>query len=551
MADFLERSRDVVREFLQTAVVVDDEALYSPPPPEAVAALVPPDPGPLGSVAPLTVSGPAAAEGAVASEPDPIVEHPLNAADLVQAFAGIGVVAAVMRPEPGNKTEQGEFDSAFLHAARRADIVVMDWSIFRDGGQRARRLIASLLKKDVADRRLRLIAVYTGELDLNAIVRSIEESLGGLVESTPDDFVLAKDGLQVCVLAKEESEKYTGGARERVTPLERLPERLVGEFAGLTAGLLANVALASIASVRRNTHHLVAKFGPVIDAAYLADAAARADYLDAVALATSLAGREMRNVVNQNEVDELLNLEVVASWLAWRRSAGVEFVARIEGQAPVPLEDKVLLDLVERGKGAALPVSGMRPSQLSYLDIFEGMGTRTSSEHEYSMLAFLDGSRTDAVGYAKKHLPELTLGTVVEGTTAKHRGRLFVCTQAVCDSVRLDAARIFPFLPLEVTAGDFDLAVCSLAGERLRLEVSLKQFDVQQFAFDPDPTTRTVRATAKRLFKGHGRNSFGWIAQLRPEQAQRLINSFARGASRVGLDEVASGSAGRRSRLDG
>lgn len=133
VADFLERSRDVVREFLQTAVVVDDEALYSPPPPEAVAALVPPDPGPLGSVAPLTVSGPAAAEGAVASEPDPIVEHPLNAADLVQAFAGIGVVAAVMRPEPGNKTEQGEFDSAFLHAARRAGIVVMDWSIFRDG----------------------------------------------------------------------------------------------------------------------------------------------------------------------------------------------------------------------------------------------------------------------------------------------------------------------------------------------------------------------------------------------------------------------------------
>lgn len=50
------------------------------------------------------------------------------------------------------------------------------------------------------------------------------------MESTPDDFVLAKDGLQVCVLAKEESEKYTGGARERVTPLERLPERLVGSL---------------------------------------------------------------------------------------------------------------------------------------------------------------------------------------------------------------------------------------------------------------------------------------------------------------------------------
>ena len=44
-----------------------------------------------------------------------------------------------------------------------------------------------------------------------------------------------------------------------------LPRRLQTEFAKLSEGLLSNVAIATITSIRRSTHHVLSKFSSQMD----------------------------------------------------------------------------------------------------------------------------------------------------------------------------------------------------------------------------------------------------------------------------------------------
>ena len=127
---FTELSTWNVAKFLQTVVVVDDKAHLEPRPTkyENTSVSEANEGGVGGSGRPH--SGLVSPErGAVDSSPD---AEDLDAKTLVDGFAKEGIACAVLRPDSEDDlTTQATMVAAF------ADIVVLDWILDRDNGEKA------------------------------------------------------------------------------------------------------------------------------------------------------------------------------------------------------------------------------------------------------------------------------------------------------------------------------------------------------------------------------------------------------------------------------
>ncbi|HSK74981.1 MAG TPA: hypothetical protein VLQ45_00870, partial [Thermoanaerobaculia bacterium] len=141
--------------------------------------------------------------------------------------------------------------------------------------------------------------------------------------------------------------------------------------------------------------------------------------------------------------------------------------------------------------------------------------------------------------------PILKLGTIVaedgDGDT-----RYWLCVQPVCDSVRLESSRAFPFLKLTVRTaneeGRFDFVIFDrLHGEYRRLLCSRKAFDMMLFQMDPRENSQSVKAAGEGsswLFTRSGDSSpLRWVADLKTDHAYRIVDLFANEMRRVGLTE--------------
>jgi hypothetical protein len=540
---FEELSERAVRAFLQNALLVDDEArdgsLDEP------TKLITPE---ASQIAPETETVPAAPSGGPG-----IIDHPLDAAALVMDFAALGVVAAVLRPT----TEAvSEMDSAILAASKRVDVLVMDWSLNADGGERATRLIEQILEADGEDQRLRLIVMYTGE-DLAEVSERLREKLT-VFSASQDPFSLVNGGTSIVLLAKDEGQALSDAAERRRTAAKDLPARIIAEFSLLTAGLLSNLALAALASVRANTHQLLNRFRAEIDRAYIGDVILRGDSGGSSDMAIALVTRELRTIVNHAHLGTYLDGDAVRLWLNWAVPDG-----KITHTAPGASGREVIHELtLEQAEGIIREGLKAKPEGFPKLPhtaaLFPpGAESAAEIEHEYAMLTMLDRNHADVTAYRKGRKPELTLGAVVERTDGEDR-KFFICTQAVCNSVRLEAARRFPLSPVDpsvATIDDFDLAFVDGGDTRRYGIVDLDNFSQEMVSFAPDTTSRTVRAQlngdAGWQFTDEVGVSYRWLGQLREEQAQRIVNSLAREAARVGLDETEHGSRSRRKRLRG
>ena len=116
---FRDLSKKVVERFLQTVVVLDDGAFMRPK--VEAGELQAPDEN-----APILEEEPE--ETAPAPEVPESPEHTLDAQALITNFAARGLVCAVLAPWEG-----GDGSDATINAARRADIVILDWKLGDEG----------------------------------------------------------------------------------------------------------------------------------------------------------------------------------------------------------------------------------------------------------------------------------------------------------------------------------------------------------------------------------------------------------------------------------
>ena len=160
----------------------------------------------------------------------------------------------------------GDGSAATISASRRADIVILDWQLGDEGAQ-ATGIIRQLIENDAeAGGRLRMIAVYTANPDLEAVRAAVGEVLTNFKATDRPGNILALEAAHTKILfiCKGATSALAGRIEE-----PDLPARLIDEFVDIAKGILANVALGCIAAIREDTHRVLARFHSGMDAPFL------------------------------------------------------------------------------------------------------------------------------------------------------------------------------------------------------------------------------------------------------------------------------------------
>ena len=264
---FKDLSVQNVARFLQTVVVVDDKARHRPPPANGddssfSSTAETGNETPIGAHANLVSPQPDAAGSLV----DP---EDLDAKALVDGFAKEGIACTVLCPY-----SEDNVVTQVTKVAELADIVVLDWILDRDNGERTTKLIRKLISEESGPDRIRLIAIYTGERDLRTITNKVSDELSahfGEAPIQPSEFEAVKGPVRIAVFGKEHTPVPSEDTclTDRIVDISELPNRLIYEFAEMTTGLLPNVAIAGLSEIRAQTHRLLTKFSSSLDPAYL------------------------------------------------------------------------------------------------------------------------------------------------------------------------------------------------------------------------------------------------------------------------------------------
>ena len=538
--DFTNRTREVVEAFLQSVVVVDDLAEITPPGGRPASDVLS---GPVEGPQYLPAPDPAHAE--VGRDPTRV---PLNAKTVIDGFADIGSVCAVLSPVLDRESRKRT-----VKAARRADIVVLDWNIENSVGDEALDLMRDILKGDREGRRLRLMAIYTGEPDLEGICERVRQVLAEFykddrLKDSPGGFRMSKGPLHVKVLAK------SGTLAGVPSPLgdqevseSGLADRLAGEFALMIGGLLRNVALSGLSAVRDNAHRVLAKFDASLDPGYLGHRLLLHHPPDAEDHIEEALGSEITAVLEEHRSGARADIDAIEPWLACREAEGLQLS---EPFGPPSNQSAVkgwrlLLDRGFEAPNVPDPqFASKRKLRSRPTEPFAESGRAAARANR--RFAALLALRTRYPGRP----PRLSFGTVLE-TRHGDETLYFLCLQPKCDSVRLGDASGFPLMPLipltDVRVGG--------DGERLRLVVETEDDQWQELGIETKPSALTVRlfepgqdppgeVTAMAdehedfFFEDSEGSLYRWIAQVKEGHALGVAGEIAAALARPGPNDA-------------
>lgn len=537
-----ERAANIAERFVQTIVLIDDEAYSlfkatdSGQMKKADLAISEPSllPGDTSEPNSDRVHSPDSLPSVDVSEEKPFTtgfddatpaefSQGLNSRNIVANFAQLGLVCGIIEPNPDGSDLEG-----LLRAAKRSDVLIVDWVFNRDQGKIAKHIIKTVLEADMPER-LRLIVVYTGDDGVGKIVEEIAAvALGTLTKAGNN--VLSSDRTRIAVLQKAE------GRRRNAVTVDELPNRVLTEFAALYSGLVALVAMEGLAELRNNTHHLLARLRSHLDPAYLTHRFLLPRPEDAQEFLTDLVGQEIAAMLHSYEIGSAAGLPAVEDWLeesgknAPKHAA--EFAKKIgytgdlrRELLTLGVEEFLKQNVVDRNLHKRLERSLHRSGSKLFVDDKKKADDADQEfAHVSSMVSLYDGERA----------PRLTLGTVLLAET----GEFLVCIQPLCDCVRVKEARKFPFL-----LGEKDRAPNLILRDgqtSIRLKVESKSAALVQHTFKPDGTADVIygrKEGGKFTFESSDKRRFTWMGQFKFPQAQRLAQQFGSSLARVGLDE--------------
>ena len=526
---FEDLSKEVVKRFLQTAVVLDDGAFLRP---LATAPVRVNAPDRMATIpddeeddTPFPVGNP--------KQPD----YPLDTQVLTEGFAKHGIICAVLGPAINDDSI-----SVTLSACRRADILVLDWQINGDNGKMAMEIIRYLKGEDEKmGGRMRLIAIYTGERDLGRICKVALDGLSGLAVAPlqGNDQVLIGSYSRISFIHKGPTSERGGIVDE-----SDLPEQLIAEFVEMGKGILTNVALSCIAAIRDATHQILARFRPDLDAPYLTHRILLETPEDAENFAVDLLVSEFSAILQGQEIGaQYANRDAIQAALSDFERQGKQFQLMESEKDSREITHNDLMNLIDSGPEGLAQIPGIRSGKGQQHRLHERLYLLLSEEREegialHSEFARLSNRIREPLTVARDYQAQLSLGTVVKRTDTDE---YLICIQPLCDALRLSIATPFIFASLSIDDDMFNVVVRDLVSSKdIRLQLDSKASKIQSVEFEPDPEARRVLSSSNsacRAFKSTTQQEFIWICDLRIPIAQRFVHLIASDLSRIGLDE--------------
>ena len=514
---FAEHCREIAQRFLLTAVVIDDELSVPHVPPVhsnlKAPAVHPPKQHPR-----------------TPAETDLQSARPLNIHPITRGFARQGMVCGVVSPV----SMQGDSD-ALVRSVARADIVVLDWILDSSTGENALPLLSRILCRDQPDR-LRLVAVYTAEPDLDKICEEITNGLNGAEETTPAVSEGGSSGgpidcgaCRIVVHGKPvhgASKSRTTGPRAEVEESE-LADRLVRDFAEMVEGLLPSLVLTALGAVRENVYRMLGCFGADLDPAFLAHRACLPQPADSQQHIVEQIASELYGIMDDAVGNTSpAGLEAIKRWVDKHFKEGqVEFSPKhIERTAKV-------LDMLKKGFDKESGPLGLKKYHL----LSQGFAGSNADGPE------LDRRLAHAMDFRQVVADverQLSMGTVVRED--KDDGALLLCVTPGCDSVRLTKKSTFLFLPLvPAKAGTPQIAVPNCDAGYCRMTVDMNPGRWHNLTFVPDSGRQCVlapRTGSDQPFTDEEGAIFQWVGELKAEVAQYIAQQIAQRMSRVPLN---------------
>lgn len=565
---FKARSIKATKRFLQTAMLFDDHATFEQESIKPTIINTPILEGPTDleeeldeevDAKPTTETNPVGALKQ-ASEGEYLFAKLIN-----EAFAKEGIVCGVIKPV---REDQAAIE-AIIKAAKRADIVVVDWSIDGDQGATAMNIIENILQNDQASGsedhqgRLRLLAIYTFEPDLSGVAEAVKSRFGfkeiGIQDANEKYTLTLDNNVRLCIYQKDRgSSKNYGPHKERIIKDGSLPERLIEDFSDMTTGLLFNLVLTALGAIRENTHRLLQRFSSSMDAPYFTHRVLSDPMTETQEHPVNLLTSEIEDILLDCAVAEEVDSQSIGEWLdkiSANRPATWSGVANpVLLQSLKDLSVDGIKKFFEAQKGTLPePIKSIykklvkgddRASTMTDL-LLGGNAKAAEDDRDFAVL-------TTFKSHYAQPAPQLKLGSVLGIKNQMNEWEYLVCIQPVCDATRLapGVPHSFPFLKIidpmrevEPKPG-FNLTFVHRKVNR-RLKVSIKPSQIVLQSFESEGSHQAVVAQQIRegdntdywTFVNTSSETFEWLGELRFPHAQRVAVNLAAELSRVGLTE--------------
>lgn len=516
---FSESSLQVCRDFLQTAVIIDDKAFRKPSVSIPIAAQKPKR-----GVQHLREIKKSFPKG----------ERYLNTQVLIESFADHGIICSALKFTDFNKDL-----ISFNNTAKLADITIIDWEMEEEkSGENALKLISSLLEDDFSNpQRFRLVTIYTGHEDLEDISQKVVTHIKKAHEKEPDidqhGLRLVYQSIIITIYAKDRRgipEHFHSNAVDE----GGLPERLVACFSESISGILPNTALSALTAIRQSTHHLLAKFNKNIDYAYLTHRASSPNPDDAAIHLETFIAEEIKSILSSYDcIGSNASFSEIKKWIIERYPQKHEF---IHPDGP-KLKREDILEFLKEGceKATTTSLSNQKKKEL-----YQHFSNLLTKDEKILSTCDLDLSRLSVLKTRYQNSPPLlTMGVVLQQIKNK---TLWVCIQPKCDSVRLEnKSRKFPLLLIQPGRGgestlpklgddDTETFCHILVHPQHCRTVEFESARVDKSQIYPQ------RCNDKWIFLSTEQLRFQFIAELKDEIAQEILNDFAATTARVGTN---------------
>ncbi|QDT93849.1 response regulator receiver domain [Gimesia algae] len=522
---FSDITNEIVSEFLQTVVVLDDESYLREPESEAESNSEIIDPSPRGNIG--------GTDDENQNSRPPSKKHGLDAKILIDSFANNGQVCAVLAPahneDPVKYTK---------NVAQNADVVILDWQINGDDGEIAQTIIKDLIQED-SNRggRLRLFVIYTGEGDLTIPYESVRDKIKILEEIDGDKVVLGCNNIRVKFVMKKDGEDPQGISEKE------LPNVIIQTFAEFAGGLVPNSVMAAIHQVRENAQHVLQRFRKELDGAFIAHRILLHNQEEASRYLIELIADELKATFDYSSlIEKSVGQEVLTEYI----TDGVYPCDKLLIKETAEFEEQKFIELKKEDVITSLDTNVFdetlwKKTKTLYKRIYPLFHQDTQVGRErYLELSRISSLRTEINSQLRTVIPQIKLGSILRTKTTED---YYVCLQPLCDCVRLEPNKKNPFIfgkfkesikpnqPFELVINDDNKNIC--------LSFRHEPFATKVFNFGSNETACIIpqKEGDKWFFTPSGNTKLIWIAELRPVFAQRLVHRIMSQLSRVGLDE--------------
>ena len=460
---------------------------------------------------------------------------------LADAFLDEKIICAVLNPVAQDDADQ--IVERAVNAASFADIVIIDWYLRTGDAELTLSALVQLLRADAASNgRKRLIIVYTSAApleDRRAELRQriVDQDLACIEIET--DFPALRSGSSRIIFVEKSS---LGGG----TPVEELPGIALRQFAKEAEGLMSIFALGAIARIRNATHHMLSVFKADLDPALVGHRMVLVEPTDARDFALEVLMLQLKGILSADaSLDTVIDKDAVGAWFDHKFSDAMDAaltaknITRADFRTAVetgnPKEAFGKEKVKEFHQALFLP----EPPDAAASELKAACELARLSTH----VREAEGVTPLPVGW----LPNLTLGSVLRVDPDSGPPRYYLCTQPLCDTLRLEYPTFFSFVTLATGTGgsskDYWLVVSS-DGQNVKLKASLTGGGRHFARFQPNAVGKKIVATAdaadprKFTFTDDAGTIYRWLADVDSLKAQRAAEEMASTLGRVGVDEL-------------